>query len=231
MDTDKIEKTITYILAPLGLAAILVNLFYIKGYTHADGLDALKDISGLAVAFAVFIVAHKLFKNLKKKDFDTIFEERLKDFISQNKYLLSENFDLEDNTSRRYCYMMIDHSNIITQKKLAAAASPTSEKFAFVKFPYKDEKKQYEYEFCFNPRMFERQNTFVVNDKPDIKAICESFSSLIIRNDNFANMNLVVKAKSNSIIVSVEKLEKTEENAEKLVKLVDYVKILTLALA
>jgi len=236
MESDKIEKIATYVLAPLGVIAILINLFIVKGFTVEGGLDALKDLAGLAVTFTVFFIAIKIFRKGINFDFVAEFESNLKDWINQNDYLVCDNFDEEGKGKykKRYCLMIIDHSNLVTAKKTAKAATINKEKGAFVYLPYKDDdgKIREEFEFRFNERTFERQNIFKTEEgKPDLKAIIEKFSSRI--ETTFRELNITVKANpsNKTITVYFKEMDHSKENAKKLVDMVEFVKTMVLALA
>jgi len=134
---DDLEKVITAIFGVIGTLAIFINLYF-KGFGKEDIMDAIKDLAGLAVVIAVFLVANKLFKR-GKFDFTSVFETRLKDWINQNDYLVCDNFDEEGKGKfeKRYCLMVIDHSNLVTAKKTAKVAAINKEKGAFVYLPFK----------------------------------------------------------------------------------------------
>jgi hypothetical protein len=232
---DQLEKILTALFGSIGTIAIFINL-HLKGYQSENILDAVKDIAGLIVVIAVFLVANKLFRKGDKFDFTKLFENHLKNWIEQNDYLVCENFDEEGRGkfAKRYCSMIIDHSNIVTRKKYAKDATPNKEKGAFVYLPYKDEtgKLKNEFEFRFNERTFERQEIYKTNTgEVNLKAILEQFAIRI--DDNFKSIGISVKANpsNKTITVSFEEIEQTEENAKKLVDLVEFVKTLTLALA
>ncbi len=53
---DNLEKTVTAVLGVVGTLAILVSLG-LKGTTAENVLDAVKDISGLVISIAVFLIA------------------------------------------------------------------------------------------------------------------------------------------------------------------------------
>ena len=231
---DRLEKSLTAIFGTIGTFAVLINLF-LKGLTIENVLDALKDIAGLIVVIAVFLIANKMFRKGAKLDFTSVFEKHLKDWISQNNYLVCENFDEEGKGKykKRYCSMMIDHSNLVTRKKLTKDAAPRTEKAAFVYLPYLDAEgnQRDEFEFRFNEKTFKRQDNFNVNGEVDLNEILATFASRI--NDSF--MYLKIHAKPNpsnkTITVYFEEMERTEENARKLVDMVEFVKTMVLALA
>jgi len=56
---DKKEQTISVLFASIGTLAIVINLF-IKGTTTENLLDAVKDLVGLLVTIAVFIIANRI---------------------------------------------------------------------------------------------------------------------------------------------------------------------------
>jgi len=232
---DQLEKILTALFGAIGTIAIFINL-HLKGYQSENVLDAVKDIAGLVVVIVVFLVANKLFKKGEKFDFAKLFEQHLKDWINQNDYLVCENFDEEGKGkyNKRYCSMVIDHSNIVTRKKYAKDATPNKEKGAFVYLPYKDEtgKIRNEFEFRFNERTFERQNNYKTDTgEVNLKAILEQFAMRI--DDNFKSLGISSKVNpsNKTITVSFEVMEQTKENAKKLIDLVEFVKTLTLALA
>jgi hypothetical protein len=230
---DRLEKSLTAIFGTIGTLAVIINLF-VKGLTTENMLDALKDIAGLIVVIAVFLIANKMFRKDAKPDFNVLFEKYLKDWISQNDYLVCENFDDEGKGKfkKRYCSMIIDHSNLVTRIKYAKDAAPNKEKGAFVYLPYFDENDNWkkEFDFRFNKRTFSRQNIYKTEDgEVNLKAILEQFSMRI--NDNFHDLKINSKAFSETITVSFESMEQNEENARKLVDMVEFVKTMVLALA
>jgi len=230
---DRLEKSLTAIFGAIGTIAIIINLF-LNGLTIENLLDGLKDIAGLIVVIAVFLIANKMFRKGAKLDFNIVFEKYLKDWINQNDLLLCEEFDKEGKgkDKKRYCYMMIDHSNIVTKRKFAKEAIPDKEKGAFVILPYFDENGNWkkEFDFRFNKRTFSRQNIYKTEDDDiNLKAILEQFSMRIY--DKFHDLGISAKAYSETITVSFERMEQNEENARKLVEMVEFVKTMVLALA
>lgn len=232
---DNLEKILTAVFGGVGTVAIFVNLS-LKGYSGENILDAIKDLAGMIVVIAVFLVANKLFRKGEKFDFAKVFEARLKTWIQQNDYLVCDNFEEEGKGKfgKRYCSMVIDHSNIVTRKKYAKDATPNKEKGAFVYLPYTDEsgKIRNEFEFRFNERTFERQKIYnLENGDVNLKAIMEQIALRI--DDNFKELGIhsKVNPSQKTITVSFEEMERSEENAGKLVEMVEFVKTMVLALA
>jgi len=226
---DRLEKILTAIFGMLGIFAVLINL-NIKGYDTGNVLDAIKDMAGLVVVITVFLMTSKLFRREKQFDFPKIFEEYLKEWIYQNDYLISEEFEGtgKGKFATRFCSMVIDHSNFVTQKKLAKDATQNKEKATFVRLP----QDKNEFEFRFNERTFERQKTYIKeNDAVDLNAILDRFSKRI--NDKFSHCLIEARADkpNKAIIVSFENVNRTKENARKLIDLVEFVKTMILALA
>jgi hypothetical protein len=227
---DHLEKIITAVFGILGVFAVLINL-HIKGYGASDFLDAIKDMAGLIVVITVFLVTSKLFRREKQFDFLKLFEEYLKEWIYQNDYLISE--ELEGNGKgkfkTKFCSMLVDHSNFVTQKKLAKDAAHNREKATFVRLPQENKN---EFEFRINERTFERQKTYrKENDAVDINAIIDQFSKRI--NDKFSHLLIEAKADraNKAIIVSFDNIDKTKENARKLIDIIEFAKTMVLALA
>ena len=232
---DNFEKILTVIAGSIGIMAIFIKL-QLNGYTLENTIDAVKELAGLIVVVAVFLVANKIFRKDGKIDFTKIFEKHLKDWIDQNDYLVCENFDEEGKGkfNKRYCSMVIDHSNFITRMKLAKDTTDKKERGAFVYLPYigEDGIKRDEFEFRFNERTFERQNIYKKdNGEADLYAITQQFAKSI--NDTFKYLGIHAKANpsNKTITVAFVKMKQTEENARKLIELVEFVKTMVLALA
>ena len=232
---DNLEKILTAIFGAVGTSAIVISLF-INGWITENILSALVDIAGLVVVIAVFLVANKLFIKDRKFDFASKFEYHLKGWIKENDYLVSEEFDSEGKGKykKRYCKMVIDHSNLVTRDRLASVIKSNSETGAFVYLPFKDDKGNIknEFNFRFNERTFERQKHFLNSDgKADLAEIVKRFSGRI--DDNFKSLNIesTPHPSQGTISVSFEKMEKSEDNARKLVDIVEFVKTMVLALA
>ena len=230
---DNLEKLLTAVFGALGAVAIVVNLF-MKGWTIENLLDGLKDMAGLIVVIAVFLIANKMFREVAKPDFSELFEKYLKDWIHQNDYLVdSINEEGKGKYQKRYCSMMIDHSNFVTQNKLVKSAASRTEKAAFVYLPYQDQegKQKNEFEFRFNEKTFERQDKYKIDGEVILKDILDAFTRAI----NMKFNNILIEAKSNpsnkTITVSYEEMERTEDNARKLVDMVEFVKTMVLAIA
>jgi hypothetical protein len=56
---DKKEQTISVLFASIGILAIIINLYF-KGYSTENLLDGIKDLVGLVVTIAVFLLASKI---------------------------------------------------------------------------------------------------------------------------------------------------------------------------
>lgn len=231
---DNLEKYLTAIFGAIGTIAIIINLF-LKGLTIENLLDGLKDIAGLVVVIAVFLIANKLFRKDAKPDFNVLFEKYLKDWISQNDYLVDDNFDEEGKGKfkKRYCSMIIDHTNMVTQNKIVKTAAPRTEKAAFVYLPYPDDegKQKDEFEFRFNEKTFARQEKYMVNGQVVLDDILIDFTRAINRKFNHLQIRAKANSSSKTITVSYDEIERTEENARKLVDMVEFVKTMVLALA
>ncbi len=226
---DNLEKKLTAVFGSVAIMAILVNL-HIVGYEDSNILNAVKDIASLIVVVAVFFVANKIFQKKENVDFASLFEQHLKDWINQNNYLISEEFDGDGRGkfATRFCSMVIDHSNVVTQKKLARDAAQNKEKATFVRLPSEGKNQ---FEFRFNERTFERQLAYRKDDKVDLGAIIDQFAKRI--NDTFADAVISAKPdKANkAVVVSFEGIASTKDNAKKLIDIVEFVKTMVMALA
>jgi hypothetical protein len=233
---DNLEKVLTAVFGCIGTGAIVVSLF-IHGWTTENILSALVDLAGLVVVIAVFLIANKLFIRDKKFDFMLRFEHHLKEWIQQNDYLIDLN-DLDGEgkgkLNKRYCSMVIDHSNLITKGKKAKHAVAKKEKGAFVYLPYPDENGllRNDFDFRFNERTFERQKIYRDdNNAVDLGTIIKQFASRI--DDSFKSLGIETRANPSqkTITVSFADMDRTEDNARRLVDIVEFVKTMVIALA
>ena len=232
---DNIEKYLTAVFGTVGSVAILISL-YLKGADSINVLDAVKDISGMIVVVSVFLITNRMFRKGAKLDFSEVFELHLKEWVKRNDYLITDPTDGEGKGKykKRFCSMVIDHSNMVTKAKKANDAVPNKEKGAFVYLPYEDDNGQIknEFEFRFNERTFERQGFYKSEDgKVQLGDILRQIASRI--DDNFKSLGIKTKvmASSKTIVVSYEDMDQTEVNAKRLIDLVEYVKTLVLALS
>lgn len=231
---DRLEKFLTAIFGGIGTIAIIINLF-VKGWTVENLLDGVKDMAELIVVIAVFLIANKLFRKVSRIDFNAVFEKYLKDWIEQNDYLLDDNFEEEGKGKykKRYCSMILDHTNLVTQNKIVKSAAPRTEKAAFVYLPYLGDDGKYkdEFEFRFNERTFTRQDKYKVNGEIVMDNILNDFTRTI--NNKFNHLQIDAKANpsAKTITVSFKEMERSEDNARKLVDMVEFVKTMVLALA
>jgi len=231
---DNLEKILTAVFGLLGTLAIIVNLF-VKGWTTENLLDGMVDIAGLIVVIAVFLIASKIFRKEPKPDFHSLFKQHLKEWINQNDYLVDDNFDEEGKGryKKRYCNMMIDHTNIVRQSKYAKDAAPRTEKAAFVYLPYEDENGNLkeEFEFRFNEKTFERQNKYLEDGKVKLSEILDDFTGAINGKYNYLKIRAKANPSSKTITVFFNDMEKNEDNARKLIGMVEYLKTMVLATA
>lgn len=233
---DNLEKYLTAIFSVVGISVIITNLS-ISGFSTKNILTAIQDISGIIVVIAVFLVANKLFIKRKKVDFVSLFETYLNEWISDNNYLISDITPGEGKGkfNKRFCSMVIDHSNIATKRKLANKAIVNKEIGAFVYLPIKEannDKYKPEFDFRFNERTFERRGIYKKEDgTADLKEIMILISNRI--NDNFENIGITSKPNPSkkTITVSFEKMEQSKENARRLLDVIEFVKTLVLAIA
>lgn len=227
--SDDLEKAISGLFGAIGIAAIIIKLF-LTGASGANVLDAVKDVAGLAITIAVFLVASKIFKNMKFKDFTDVFERHLAEWAEQNRYLIDIK-SVEQGKGKfgkRSYSMLIDHSNLVTAQQTAAETSKL--KGAFVYLPLRNEMDDPRQEIFFrlNQSTFKRQQHY-----SDVIDIAVQFAKRI--NMEFSE-SLGVQAQVDSqdkfkVSVSLEGVEHTEENAKRLVDMVEFVKTMVLALA
>jgi hypothetical protein len=111
---DNKEQTISVLFATIGTLAILINLF-LKGFTTENFLDALKDLVGLLVTIAVFLLAIKI--SNKTNSYLEAGKQALMKLNIKNKTLLdgikanSEKGETDEENDRRNKYLFIKREN------------------------------------------------------------------------------------------------------------------------
>jgi hypothetical protein len=230
---EDLEKTLTAVFGTLAIIAILVNLAY-KGFDLENTMDAIKDIAGLIVVIAVFLIASKIFSFNKKKrfNFNEKFEEYLVEWASHNKYLIDvseiktpKGKDQDVRTIEMVCdhEIMFECNDVSTQscKKGSFLYLPKSEELGKEggnKFSFKINKSM----FKGNSEIFDKYE----DKKNDIaKRIATSIKM------EFNNFGISATSSGDKIDVDFSSLEKTDKNAKKLIEIVEFVKTLFLAIA
>jgi hypothetical protein len=226
---DHLEKILSAIFGIIGILAIILNLG-IKGVTSENTLDAVKDIAGLVVTIMVFLLASKMFRKMNFQDFAGKFEEYLRDWAEQNRFLIDTKSVEEEmgKEKKRSYFMLTDHSNFVTAE--AIASEITKKKGAFLYLPTRDQlgELRQTIEFKLNESTFKRQEKY-----QDVHEIVLQFVKRI--HDEFVD-TLGIKVEPSTqdpykIVISLDGVERTEENAKKLIDLVEFVKTMVLALA
>lgn len=111
MDNNK-EQAIAVIFSIVGSLAILINLS-IKGFTTENSLDAIKDLVGLLVTVAIFLVAYSI-SNKSKSYVDVArqalkkMQEKMPDFLMGPRFN-RDNYDPE--TGKGVEYLFITNSD------------------------------------------------------------------------------------------------------------------------
>lgn len=231
---DDLEKILTAVFGVVGIIAIFINL-HIKGYNAENLFDAIKDIAGLIVAIAVFLVANKVLHfNLKNKKygFNDKFEQYLLEWAEQNKYLIdATNINEEKGKDgKRTIDMIVNHENFVNGTLLASEVSAPKNKGAFLYLPLKKDLSTSQLmQFKINKGMFSRRAD--LDYETDKNSILINIANRI----NFEFSSIGVRAKksgeSEKIDVDFSKLEKTDENAKRLIDVVEFVKTIFLAIA
>jgi len=230
---DDLEKILTAIFGVVGMVAIFISL-YLKGFGAENWLDAIKDIAGLIVAIAVFLVANKVLRfNLKSKKygFNDKFEQYLLEWAVQNKYLIdSSQINIErGNEGKRKIEIITNYENFVSGSQLAVDIS-SKFKGAFLYLPLKGEiesEKNSIIEFRINKSMFQNKKDFDFETQK-IETLDKIANRIHIE---FKEYGITSKRSSDLVEVNFKKLEKTDENAKKLIDVVEFVKTLFLAIA
>lgn len=235
---ENIEKYLTVIFSALGAFAIIVNLHF-KGYSNENLLDAVKDLSGLIVVIAVFLIASKIFSINKKKkyNFNEKFEEYLIEWAGQNKYLIdiSEISKPKGKENVRTIDMICDHERMLDCNDVSQS---TVKKGSFLYLPKSDELGNKEsaenssLSFKINKSMFKRNSgIFDTYDERKSDITGKIATSIKIEFSNISGFNINAQGRDDRIDVDFSDIEKTDENARKLIQVVEFVKTLFLAIA
>jgi hypothetical protein len=233
---DHLEKILTAIFGGIGVIAIFINL-HIKGYGAEYWLDAIKDIASLIVVIAVFLVASKIFKINKKKDFNfnEKFEEYLIDWASRNKYLIDIS-EIKNPKGKemnvRTIDMICNHELMLECIDVSKAKYKTG---AFLYLPKSEElgmegnNDSNKFSFKINKSMF-KGNASIFDNYEDRKSDKAKEIAKSIRLE-FNIPNLTITTNGEKIDVDFSEIEKTDENARNMVNIVEFVKTLFLAIA
>lgn len=122
MDNKK-EQAIAVIFSIVGSLAILINLV-LKGFTAENSLDAIKDLVGLLVTVAVFLVAYSI-SNKSKSFLDVAktalknMQEKMPDFLMGPRFN-RDNYDPEKGKGVEYLFV----TNTDPKSKLRAKLIP-----------------------------------------------------------------------------------------------------------
>jgi hypothetical protein len=236
--TEDRKPIFEVICALIGTGAILANLS-IKGLVLENVLDATKDVAEFLVTIAVFIVARNVLRNMTGQDFVGRFEKLLREWASNNKYLVDEkSIDDERGKDGKRCYkMLVDPSSYVTAEVEASQSS--KKKGAFVYLPTKSqmkclaegtgEAKQLTLEFSLNKSTFVAQRGSGDITDDDLKLIANKFVQRI--NDEYKEVGIEARRTGQRIIVPLGSIPHTEEAARLLVSLVDLVKNMTVSLS
>jgi len=231
---DDLEKVLTAVFGIVGIIAIFINL-HIKGYIAENWFDAIKDIAGLIVAIAVFLVANKVLHfNLKTKKygFNDKFEQYLLEWAEHNKYLIDARNIKEEKgkDGKRSIDMIVNHENFVKGTQLASEVSAPKNKGAFLYLPLKKDLTSSQLiQFKINKGMFGHRTD--IDYDADKNSILENIANRI----NFEFTSIGIRAKKSiepeKVDVDFSQLDKNDENAKRLIDVVEFVKTIFLAIA
>ncbi len=235
MSNDHLEKYLTVIFSAIGAFAIIINLHF-KGYNNENLLDAVKDLSGLIVIIAVFLMASKVFRISKgrKFNFNEKFEEYLVEWAKRNKYLIdrSEISTLKGKENVRTIDMICDHELMLdcndvsksSAKKGSFLYLPKSEGLGSIENP-----ESCKLSFKINKSMFKGNSKYFDQYDEQKSAITQKIATSI--KIEFGNDKINAQGKDDRIEVDFSEMDKTDMNARKLIEVVEFAKTLFLAIA
>jgi hypothetical protein len=238
---DRLEKSLTAVFGAIGTVAVLINLF-VKGVNTEHLLDALKDIAGLVVVIAVFLIANKMFKSMTYSDFKSLFEKYLQEWVKHNRFLIDDVKQKEGKEDKEFYYMLTKkyHKNIVYQEKPAHEFDLRSGASDYNKgaFLYTDTKDKKEIIIGINKSMF-KENEYAdkleeVASKLKERIIDFSHNLEFIKESNknqFLDGDIKITENSKRLVISIKEIEKSKENAKLLIDMLEYIKTMILALA
>ena len=244
---DNVEQRLTIIFAVISIAALLVNLVFFEGVSWSGLLSSIESLSGLFITVVVFFVASRIASNMGYKDFKKVFDDYLKEWAHQNRFLVDEVKSVGGKENKEFYFMLTKahHPNFLEpnakpaiefERKVGAAIY---NKGAFIYSDYKDEEV---ITFGLNRSFFigERGGAFpygftdLLQIAEGIKAgIKRQFDDRISFMENTANQELIIdiNPKGTRLTLSLKNLANTQENAKLLIDVVEYVKTAILAIA
>lgn len=239
---DRLEKTLTAIFGSLGTIAVIINLFFVKGLTTENLLDALKDLAGLVVVITVFLIASKMFKSMSYSDFKGLFEKKLQGWVKQNRYLIDEVKRKAGSEGKEFYYMLTKehHKNIVFQEKSANEFPEKGAASEYHKgvFLYTDTKDKEEIIIGINKSLFLRSEY-----QDDLEEVAKRLKERIIdfsknieftkksAKAQFSEEDVKIVEDNKRLVISIKDLDKTIENTQALINLLEYIKTMILALA
>ncbi|MDD5659930.1 MAG: hypothetical protein PHR39_08005 [Actinomycetota bacterium] len=240
---EDLEKVLTAIFSVVGLVAIFIKLF-ITGWTYENILDALVNLAGLVVTIIVFLVALKAMRRLDYSGFKKEFENYLKTWIEQNRYLIDE-VRREGGKEKKQFYHMLSkahHNNLVLQDKVAADF-PIKEGFYWHKgvFLYTDYKDEEEIIIGLNRSFFiSKRGGDLPKPFNSLMEIAQNFKKRIIEhfedkfdyiNNNEKGLPIEITDKGKRLHISIKKIANTKDNAKTAIDMLEYIKTLIIALA
>lgn len=239
---DNLEKTLTAIFGALGTVAVIVNLFFVKGFTLENLLDALKDLAGLVVVITVFLIASKMFNSMSYGDFKKLFEKKLKEWINQNKFLIDDELAVEGKDGKQFYWILTKehHKNVVFQEQTANKfdRKGSASQYHKAAFLYTDIKNKEELIIGLSKSMFlgneYQDNLGLIAGKLKERIIdfSEGFEfTKKSQKNRFEDIDIKVFQDNTRLLISIKDVDKTEENAQKLIDMLEYVKTMILALA
>lgn len=220
---ENLEKILTAVFGAIGIIAILVNL-HLKGYGSENFLEALKDISGLIVVIAVFLIANRIFKKAKQlKEFYDKVEYRVDKWASDNKYLIRQD---RGSTYKGKVYEMICDLSKFGEEE---AENSKRRKGAFLYLPSKEIfNKEKKIQIKINKSLFknkfgddyEKYQDFIrTNISDKIKYI---FNEYKVKTEF---------SEDEKIDIIFKEMPETDESAERIIAVIEFTKTMLLALA
>ncbi len=220
---DKLEKILTAVFGSIGTIAIIVNL-HLKGYNGENTLDAVKDISGLVVVVAVFLVANRMFLPTKRlTNFYDKVEYRINKWADENKYLIC--IDKKSTYNGKVFEMICDLSKFGEEE----AEQSKRLKGAFLYFPDKETfNKNKTIQIKINKSLFKSKH---VDDSEKYLDFTRTGISDKIKYI-FKDYNIKTEfSQSEKIDIIFKDMPETDENAERVIAIIEFAKTMLLAIA
>lgn len=241
---ERLEQRLTLLFAVVSILALIVNLVAFEGITWSGLLNSIQTLSGLLITVIVFFVATRIASRMGYKDFKTVFETYLHEWVKQNEYLIDTQKRKEGKEGKEFYFMLTKdlHPNFLMPEGKPASEINIGSVGRYNKgsFIYCDHKNEEEIVFGLAKTFFCRRGEPLPYGFESILQIAELLKASIKKqfDDQFTyiatetgELQIDLSKDGKRMRLSSKNLANTQENAKALIDVVEYVKTAILAIA